>query len=281
MSAADDGIDLLDRDVVRGVARDRAPSRLASREGSLLVDLAALHARRIVLHPVVLIGLAWSVLSLGIGLPDTPYERYSTMTGILAFFLGPLSFFAANLVASAERRSGADEWTPALPMSPARRTTALLLACLAPAGVTLALDLTLFAIVGQPDPVLHLQWAHVASVPATVLGGAVLGVAVARLLPWPGAALLVMVSLVATNLWVGNRHPYLGFYVDFAEWTSSDAVPALEPGSGTWHLGFLVSLTGLAACGALLRDARRPWLPFLGGAACGVLVLVAGVAQLP
>lgn len=248
---------------------------------ALVVDLARTQGRRMLRQPAYLIALVWVVLGVGLGLPDTPYEKYSGVTGLLVFYLGPLAFFAANLVASSERRSGADEWTPALPMTPARRTTALLLACLLPAGVTLGLDLVLFSVVGQPDVILPVHLSHLASVPLLVLGAAVLGVAVARLLPWPGAALLVMVGLVAANLWTSSRQPYLGLYVDFADWTDTDAVPGLLPGSGPWHLAYLAGLVGLAACGAFLRDVRRPWIPVLGGAACGVLVLVAGVAQLP
>ena len=112
-----------------------------------------------------------------------------------------------------------------------------------------------------------LRWAHVASVPVAVLGAAVLGVAVARLLPWPGAPLVVMVGLVAANVWASDHQPYLGLYVDFAVWTGTDAIPAMNPGPPGWHLVYLVALVGLAACGALLRDVSRRWLPFVGGAA--------------
>ena len=55
----------------------------------------------------------------------------------------------------------------------------------------------------------------------------------------------------------------------------------MTPGSPGWHLLYLAALVGIAACGALLRDARRWWAPFLTGAALGVVVLVAGAAQLP
>ena len=126
-----------------------------------------------------------------------------------------------------------------------------------------------------------LRWQHLASVPVTVLGGAVLGVAVARLLPWLGMPLLVAVGLVELDFWVSERDAYLGFYVDFVVWTRNDAIPALTPGSPGWHLLYIAALVGAAGCGALLRDARRWWAPLLAGAALGVVVLVAGAAQLP
>jgi hypothetical protein len=214
--------------------------------------------------------------------PAHLYAEYSTVTGSVAYVVGPIAFFAANLVASSGRRSGADEWTPSLPMTRLHRTTALLLACLAPAAFAAVLDLAVLLLIrsyGGLD--MHVYWQHLASVPITVLGGAVLGVAVARLLPWTGVPLVVVVGLVSFNLWITTKDPYLGFYVDFPVWTTpANMVPAMVPGDPSWHLVFLLALTGLAACGALLRDARRWWLPFTGGAVLGALVLVSGTLQL-
>ena len=250
---------------------------------SLVADLAKLQAVRIMRHPVFLLGLGWYVVLVGVGeRPHTLYAEYSTVTGSVAYVAGPFAFFAANLVASSGRRSGADEWTPSLPMTRLHRTNALLLACLAPAAFAAVLDLAvLYAIRLYGGLDMHVQWQHLASVPVTVLGGAVLGVAVARLLPWTGVPLVVVVALVSFNLWVTTKDPYLGFYVDFAEWTTpGNMVPAMVPGDPSWHLVFLLALTGLAGCGALLRDARRWWLPFTMGAVLGVVVLVSGTLQL-
>jgi hypothetical protein len=250
---------------------------------ALVADLARLQAVRIMRHPVFLLGLGWYALLVGIGeRPHTLYAEYSTVTGSVAYLVGPIAFFAANLVASSGRRSGADEWTPSLPMPRLHRTSALLLACLAPAAFAAVLDLAvLYAIRLYGGLDMHVRWQHLASVPVTVLGGAVLGVAVARLLPWTGVPLVVVVALVSFNLWVTTKDPYLGFYVDFAEWTTpGNMVPAMVPGDPSWHLVFLLALTGLAGCGALLRDARRWWLPFTMGAVLGVVVLVSGTLQL-
>ena len=250
---------------------------------ALVADLARLQAVRIMRHPVFLLGLGWYVVLVGVGeRPHTLYAEYSTVTGSVAYLVGPIAFFAANLVASSGRRSGADEWTPSLPMPRLHRTSALLLACLAPAAFAAVLDLAvLYAIRLYGGLDMQVQWQHLASVPVTVLGGAVLGVAVARLLPWTGLPLVVAVALVSFNLWVTTKDPYLGFYVDYAEWTTpGNMVPAMVPGDPSWHLVFLLALTGLAGCGALLRDARRWWLPFTVGAVLGVVVLVSGTLQL-
>lgn len=245
-----------------------------------LIDLSRVQALRIVRHPALLLSVVWLVVGIGFGLPDTPYEKYSAVTGLLLLLLGPATYFAANLVASSERRSGADEWTPALAMPQYRRTLALLGAGVVVAAGVLVADLLLLAITGFDGIGMAVRWTHVVSVPVVVLGGIALGVAVARLLPWPGAPLVVMASLVAANLWTSAHQPYLGFYVDFVRWTDTDAIPAFEPGSGGWHLVYLLAFVGLAAFGAVLRDVRRRWVPVLGGGVCAVLVVVAGALQL-
>jgi hypothetical protein len=270
--------------LVSGPGRKAAavPPPVVAGPWAVVPDLARTHAVRMVRHPVLLLGVLWYALVVGVPhLPTTPYDQYSVVTGTVAFALGPLAYFSANLVASSGRRSGADEWTPSLPLPQLHRTCALLLGCLAPAALAAVLDLAVIAAIKADGGLIFpVRWQHVASVPVTVLGGAVLGVAVARLLPWLGMPLVVAVGLVVFNFWVSEPNPYLGFYVDFAVWTRNDVIPALVPGSPGWHLLYLAALVGTAACGALLRDARRWWTPLLAGAALGVVVLVAGSAQL-
>jgi hypothetical protein len=247
----------------------------------LLAQFAKLQAKRMLRSPVMLIGIVWVALGVGFEVPETPYDAFAGVTNITVFIVGPLTFFAANLVATSSRRSGTDEWMPSLPMPERDRVTALLLACLGPALVALVLPLGIFWLAQAELELVRPTWQHVLSVPLTVLGAAVLGVAVSRLLPWTGAPMIVMVGLVVFNFWVAAREPFLGFYVDFAEWTSSTATPALTPGDPGWHLAYIAGYVGLAVSGAYLRSARRPWAPFLSGALFGSLVLVAGYLQLP
>jgi hypothetical protein len=258
-------------------------ARPLGRAGSwpLVADLARVHAIRMLRHPILLVGLAWYLVVMGIGLPETAYEQYSAVTGLIAFVAGPLSYFAANLVASSGRRSGVDEWSPSLPMPPAHRSAALLLACLAPAAAAAVINLAMLLVLSLDGLQMPIAWQHIVSVPVVVFGGAALGVAIARLLPWTGVPLALMVGLVAFNAWLPSAYSQLGFYVDFADWTDTNAIPAMVPGSPSWHLVYLVALCGLAASGALLRDARRPWVPFASGATLGALVIIAGTLQLP
>lgn len=260
----------------------RAAPRVARSTGRwpLVADLARVHAVRMIRHPILLLSVVWFVAISGIGQPGTPYEQYSAVTGLIVFLVGPAAFFAANLVASAGRRSGVDEWSPSLPLPPVHRTTALLLACLAPAAAAGIANLAMYLVVHINGAAMPVAWQHVATVPVVVFGGAVLGVAVAQLLPWPGTPLVVMAGLVTFNAWASSGPEHLGFYVDFAVWTDNDTIPSLHPGSPSWHLTYLVALCGLAASGALLRNVRRTWVPFACGAAFGTGVLVAGTLQL-
>jgi hypothetical protein len=97
-----------------GPGRTQARRATGSSSWALVADLARVQAIRIMRHPVFLLGLGWYVLLVGFGeRPHTLYAEYSTVTGSVAYVAGPFAFFAANLVTSSGRRSGADEWTPA------------------------------------------------------------------------------------------------------------------------------------------------------------------------
>jgi hypothetical protein len=244
--------------------------------------LARVDVIRILRHPAMLVGVAWYVLGVGFDNGDgSSYDRYTTATASLVFVLGIPAFVAVNMVATSGRRSGVDEWSGAFPVPALHRTVATLLASCAPAVLTLVLAMA-YLVLTPGDTLLPVLWQHVAAQAAALLGAGLLGVAVARLLPWPGLPLLVAVALVTANLWVAGHWPYLGAYTEFVSGTSSaDALPARVSGSASWHLLYLLALGALAAAGAVLPVARRRYLPFLAGAAAGSVVLVAGWLQLP
>jgi hypothetical protein len=269
------------REVIAAGPATAAVSRVSlGSPWALVPELAWAQARRVARHPALLLGVLWFVLGVGFGGPSTPYDRYSTVTATIIFLLAAPAYFAVNLVATSGRRSGVDEWSGALPMPELHRTVAMLLAAATPAVVAAAGTLGWLAVAGA-DAGIPVLWQHVASPAAAVLGAGLLAVAVARLLPWPGLPLVVLVAVVTANFWVATQWPYLGAYVDFVQWTGGDAIPAREPGSASWHLVYLLALGALAAAGALLPVARRRWLPFAFGALAGALVLVAGYLQLP
>jgi hypothetical protein len=104
----------------------------------------------------------------------------------------------------------------------------------------------------------------------------------ARWAPWPGAAALVMVALVAIHISLPDRFRLLGAYVEFANYgqTPGEWVGVID-GSRAWHAVYLLALCAMAATGALLVDARRKRLVLSVGAAFTAVAVLAGWAQLP
>jgi hypothetical protein len=265
--------------MVSGRAHTVAGSPALAGPWAMVPHLAWVQARRVARHPALLLGVLWFVLGVGLGGPQTPYDRYSGATAMIVFILGVPAYFAVNLVATSGRRSGVDDWTAGLPLPAVHRTVAMLVAAAAPAVVSAVGSLLWLSSGGGTG--LPLLWQHAVSPWVALLGAGLLAVAVSRLLPWPGLPLVVVVAVVTANFWVAAHWPYLGAYVDFVQWTGGDAIPAREPGSAGWHLTYLLALCALAAAGALLPVARRRWLPFTAGAVAGAVVLVAGYLQLP
>jgi hypothetical protein len=260
-----------------GAAQWRAAGQLAPGE-----------AWRIVTHPVALAGLALNVaLIVAVG-SDGGRSSFSAVTTGSTFYSGVFTYFAANLVATRERRSSAGELLTPLPAGPHPRTLALCLAALGPALLNAALVIVTFAAFAARDTFLVTpSFWHVAQGPLTVLGGALLGVMVGRWAPYPGTALAVMVAMVAFNVVVSNspeQYRALGTEVSWARWgpnDESDGWYGYYPGSVAWHDAYLLGLCAMAAVGALLRTAfaRLPLL-VLGGLVTTTTV-AAGWAQLP
>ncbi len=247
------------------------------------VVLGATEVRRLVRHPVFLGCLAFIAITAGVELRPGPREAYFFVTGVVTFFVGPFTFFAANLLGSRDRRHGTEEWLSALPAGRQQRTAAALLACIGPVAVGTLL--TLVAYVGFSAAGLFVREPHpleLLTAPLGVLGGGLLGVMVARWAPWPGAAALVMVALVAVHVSLPERFRLLGAYVEFARWgeTNSEWAGVID-GSRGWHVVYLAALCAMAATAALLVDARRR-LPVLAvGGVLTACAALAGWAQLP
>ncbi len=247
------------------------------------VVLGASDIRRLTLHPVFLGSVAFIAITAGVDLRPGPREAYSVVTGAATFFIVPFTFFAANLLASRDRRHHTEEWLASLQTTRRDRTAAALVACAGPVAV--ATLLTLIAFTGFASAGLLIHDPHpleMLTVPLSVLGGGLLGVMVARWAPWPGAAALVMVALVTVHISLPERLRLLGAYVEFARWGEpSWAWAGVIDGSRGWHAIYLLALCGMAATGALLVDARRRMPVLLLGAVLTSCAVVAGWAQLP
>jgi hypothetical protein len=247
--------------------------------------LARREAWRMVRHPVYLFVLVYVLLVSGIEAVDLGLPSRDTMRSVLdsfgLMFFGIATFFAANLVASSARRARAESQLAAAPTSAQTRTLATCLGVLGPTAVAAGFATLIWLIehVGTDLPLAQGP-AALAVIPLCTLGGGLLGVAAAQWLPWPGAALIVVVAMIAWVVAAGNN-------VDLrwtSPWTMSPEFHddfLLTAGSQVWHAVYLLGLGLLAGVAALLRypSHRRPLLAL--GAALWIGTLAAYWAQLP
>ena len=248
--------------------------------------LLGLHeGRRIVLHPVALAGFVLMLVVTFSESTNGPRDAFELLSTGPTFFYGVFTYFAANLVASRDRRAGSGELLAVAPSPATTRVAGLCVAALLPA-------LVCAVYVGVGDAVLSAQGAyeveptvwHLAQGPLTVLGAALLGIMVARLTAVPGVALLVMLAMVAYDAWLSEASfalQPLATYVSWARWGAGSAWYGLEPGSVAWHDAYLLALCAMAACGAFLREAGNRWRVLGVGAALTALAVVPALAQLP
>lgn len=230
-----------------------------------VVTLAAQEARRLLLHPVTLVGwalFAANVVQTLVTGGHGPRDGYEVVETLVTYFPGILLILSANLVASRDRRAGSTELLAGVPVAPQQRTVAQLLAAVPVAllGLVLVLaahaaQLALARYVAAPGPGQILQG------PICLAGAVCLGTMVAR---WSGARvaiLLVVVGMVMLNVLLNSTSTgaYFGPMFNWAAYgTTNGAWAGLYDGSPLWRLAYLSGLVGLAALGALLPGARRP-----------------------
>ena len=250
-------------------------------------ELAVAEARRMVGHPLVLLGAVLYCAMITVASAEGPGSGYDGLLTGPTFFLGVFTYFAAHLAASRPRRDRCRDEHVALPAPVLARTVGLCWAAVAPAllaAALMALVLAWYAS-GRVDLPVWPSAAELAAGPLTVLGGGLLGVMVARWLPFPTASLLVMlavvtVTFVLNDAW-GARYALLAPYATFSHYVPDGSWSGHTPGSPAWHAVYLAALCGMAACGALLRDVRRPVPLLVAGGGLTVLAVAAGLAQLP
>ncbi|WP_033345883.1 hypothetical protein [Catenuloplanes japonicus] len=249
---------------------------------------------RLIRHPLVPAALAlsaaWSLIpavrdsSLMASAPGTPLNVFLVLTHVPSMPLGVAVLFAANLLATRDRRAGTAELLAAVPVPLRRRTAAALLAVLAPAVLTgcfTAVQMIIFHRYG-PQPARWPSLGELAVQPATVLGGGLLGVAVARLAPWPGAAAATLAGLVgAFTLPASAGRQELLSLAPWREMAVQDdaGVVSYLPGSPGWHAAYLCCLGGLAAIAALLATPGPRRHLLLSAAVAVTATVVTGCAQ--
>ena len=241
--------------------------------------------RRIVRHPIaVLGGLLTVVLVLIVG-DNGPRDAFEVPLIGPNFYYGVFVYFAANLVASRDRRSHSGELLATTTVPATGRVAGLCIGALVPAALCAVFVYAVHAMALARGLYVEAPtvW-HLTQAPLTVLGGALLGIMVARLSSVPGTALVVMVAMVATDVWLTNTSPnaeLFGTFRTWAVWTTDNSWEGTYAGSPFWHDVYLLCLCAMAAAGAFLREARSTWRVLWIGAGCTGAAVVASLLQLP
>jgi hypothetical protein len=115
-------------------------------------------------------------------------------------------------------------------------------------------------------------------------GGTALGLMVSTWAPSRSTAVLTMVVMVAGTMWL-NSQEALQLFAPVMLWASwgatGSAWAGTVDGSPVWRLVSVRGLTGMAACGALLRVAERRGPVVLAGLVAVAVTVLAGIGQLP
>jgi hypothetical protein len=244
------------------------------------VAVAGLDARRLLLRPSALVAAYVVYRLLAHPLPAKPYDGVNHLVGFYVAFIG---LFVLVLVASIGGRDRGVELVEATPAD--RRSSVLswvvLLSCLA------AVEYGLLALVrfARTEPsygeLLPDAW-QLAQGPIMLLGGGLLGLLAARLLPAWVAGPLALILGVA---WVGTFSASFGLTMlaPVIEWIEyhEDSRVVVEPGSLAWHNAYLLGLCGLGLVAALLTLPGRRRALLVAGSLLVVGTTVAGALALP
>lgn len=262
------------------------PSRT---ERPVAIVLAGHEARRLVTHPVTLVG--WGLLVFMFVISaftlSTPVAAFDMVTLGPTFFPGLFCVLAAHMLTTRDHRAGADDLLGAVPATGQQRANALLLAAWAPALIALVLNVaTLRYLVWRDEFVEVPGLAHVVQAPVTVLGGCLLGIMFGLWLPQRITPVLTVLALVAGSIVLTSASHEWGLFgpwVSWADWGPTDGTVwyALKSGHPGWHVAYLLGLCGLAGVAAWLRVTARYRLAIAFGIAFLALTLWGGVSQLP
>lgn len=251
--------------------------------------LAVHEARRLTLHPVMLVG--WALMALWFGLTGAidvnPVTAFDLVSVGATFYPGLFCVLAAHMVTTRDQRAGTADLIDAAPASREQRVLALLLAAFAPAIIALAVNLvTRQAMIWQEAYVETPGLAHVTQAPVTVLGGSLLGIMLGMWLPHRTTPVVAMVALVAGSMAFDSANGRMALFspmVSWVDWGPYDGTAwyALETGHPGAHVLYLLGLCGLAAVAAWLRATEHRWVAVALGIASFALALWGGLTQLP
>lgn len=250
--------------------------------------LARSEARRLLLHPVTVVGFGlWFLTSstLWWGDEPRPLDVFEAVGSQLSWMPGVVMILVGYLVATREHRAGTLDVLGALPAREPERVRALCVASLAPGLVASTLNVGLTLLLMQQEMLEESpSTAQVLQAPLTVVGGVLLGLMVAAWAPVAFAPAITVVLMVAAHMVLGSSSTssLFGPAVFWAEWgvTDGELWHGFKPGSHWWHLLYVVGLCGVAAAGAMVRVSRSRGV-LVAGVLSAALTVVAAILQLP
>ncbi len=246
--------------------------------------LMGVEARRLVLHPVVLAGVALSALIVGVGAGREGQLQAFLLMGVAVLPLALGTFVAANLAAQRSRRAGAEELLDTLPCGAATRTAAQLAALLATLPLALVLLAVAHLLFGAGDGLI-ISYDGARRVPAAVelaqgpllvLALGAVGVLLGRVAPVSLLSAFIAVAIVFLEVplaaWAPETSlrwaaPLVSDIVAVPDtWVPCEptgphmcgVVDHFDTTAMAWHLLALAGVAACAAAGALIarRSAR-------------------------
>jgi hypothetical protein len=259
-------------------------------------QLGGVEARRMVRHPAYPIGLIYIAVFVVAAMTEAdppPLINMVYITLFLSLFLiyAPVTIIVANRVAAATYRRRVREVLDGTPVRSRERTAGVMLGLLrGPVLVGLAGAAVLFLlqqftsadVPGNNRVFPRAGWEYL-QLPVLVLGAGLLGIAVARWLPWPGVmpvvVLIVWIGTIAMYPYTaGTVAPARAWFALWPVWAASEngMLPRQPLDREMWHLVYLLGLGCLAGIAALLRtDGPRRGLWFVAAGAAVVTGLAA------
>jgi hypothetical protein len=251
-----------------------------------LLALARREARRLLRHPVVWLVPVIVAPAMGADLISASASAgywYNVIFSTIAF-LGPVMvLFAANMVASGERRVRAQEMLGVTPMTDVRRTLAMCLGiALALSGIGAVGAVAMSLIDNRVDSIPAdelLTAGELAQLPLILAGGGLLGVLAARWLRFPGGALITFIVFVLGAL---NVFPRFDTGAWLMWWSTTTTFERSAVAGNPWlHAGYLAGLCACAVVAAVFRD-RTQWTKLaVVGLPVVAVTLALGWLQLP